>query len=246
VVVANSRTTLATLAPHPRRQLRMVLYNPLDAPPYEAGKQRLDAQADGGSPAAPLVIGLVGRISPWKGHDVFLRAFAEAFLDADAGLVQARVVGAALFGEEAYADSLRQLCTELGLDDRVEWCGFRDDVTAELAELDVLVHCSTTPEPFGQVVVEGMAAALPVVSTDVGGPAEVIDDGRTGVLVRPGDPHALATVLRRLADDPAERRRLGRAAHEAAMAYRDVTAASSFDAVFRDLGGVHDHRAPAR
>ncbi len=233
VVVANSQTTLATMAPHPRRQSRMVLASPLAAEVRAVGTRRLAAPDS--RPAGPLIIGLVGRISPWKGHDVFLRAFADAFGSAPVGTVHARIIGSAMFGEDRYAESVRALGVELGIDERIEWRGFREDMVAELADLDVLVHCSTTPEPFGQVVVEGMGAGLPVISTDVGGPAEVIVHGRTGVLVRAGDPAQLAAELKRLADDPAERRRLGRAAHRSSAAYEVSAIAGPFDALFRRL-----------
>lgn len=246
VVVANSATTLATLAPHPdpRRQPRIALPDPISAAQLAVGQRRLAGPPRSG----PFTVGLLGRISPWKGQDVFLRAFAEAFPAAGgpAGTgapVRARIIGSVMFGEDAYAESLHELCDELGIADRVEWRGFRDDVGAELAELDVLAHCSTTPEPFGQVVVEGMAAALPVVTTDVGGPAEVVEHGRTGLLVRPGDPSALAAVLRRLEGDPQERARLGAAAAAAAATYRDDVVAARFDAVFRQL---HDCRSARR
>lgn len=238
VVVANSQTTLATMAPHPPRQPRMVLASPL-APEFRAiGTRRLDGRAGG---EEPLVIGLVGRISPWKGHDVFLRAIAQAF--DGVGEVRARIIGSAMFGEDAHADAMRAFGAELGIDDKVEWRGFREDMPAELSELDVLVHCSTTPEPFGQVVVEGMAAGLPVISTDVGGPAEVIDHDRTGLLVRAGDPADLATALRRLVADPDERERLGRAAHAASTEYDVSVIAESFDTVFRRLGGRDEPRS---
>lgn len=145
------------------------------------------------------------------------------------------MIGAAMFGEDEFDASVRRLASDLGIDDRVEWRGFREDIGSELADLDVLVHCSIIPEPFGQVVVEGMAAALPVVSTDVGGPAEVIDHGRTGILVGPGDQAQLANALKRLIANADERKRMGSAAHEAAFAYRDVNIASHFDVMFRKL-----------
>lgn len=237
VVIANSRTTLATLAPHPRRQPRMVVASPLAAEIRDVGRRRLDATS--AAAGGPLVVGMVGRISPWKGQDVFLRAVAEAVGDGPKCAIRARVIGSALFGEDAHAAAMRQLTEELGIAHCVEWRGFREDMAAELAELDVLVHCSTTPEPFGQVVVEGMAAALAVVSTDVGGPAEVIDDGRTGLLVPPGHPGALAAVLRRLAAESDERDRLGAAAYEASAAYGVEAIAAPIDTVFRRLGDRH-------
>ena len=113
-------------------------------------------------------VGIVGRIAPWKGQHVFIEAFARAFPDGDE---QAVVVGAPLFGVEdhRYMDRLGELARSLGLTERVQFTGFVHDVGAELASLDVLVHASVVPEPFGQVVVEGMAAGVPVIAADDGG-----------------------------------------------------------------------------
>jgi glycosyltransferase involved in cell wall biosynthesis len=106
-----------------------------------------------------------------------------------------------MFGEASYEAELRRLTRSLGIQDRVEFRGFREDVWAELAELDILVHCSITPEPFGQVISEGMAAGLPLVAAAAGGPADLVTDGVDGLLTPPGDPERLALALRQLADD---------------------------------------------
>ena len=153
-------------------------------------------------PDRHFTFGMVGRLLLRKGQDVFLRAFAQAF---SGGVERTRVVGAAMFGDDAYAASLAALARELGVDGRVDLPGFQADVPAELAEMDVLVHASVIPEPFAQVVVEWMAAGLPVVAADVGGPDEVVEHGRTGFLTPPGDVCALAEQLRELRDDPAAR-----------------------------------------
>jgi glycosyltransferase involved in cell wall biosynthesis len=153
-------------------------------------------------------IGVVGRLAPWKGQDVFLDAFAQAFRGAN---VRARIIGSALFGEDAYAESLRRQAEQLGIAGQVEFRGFREDVWAELRELEVLVHCSVRPEPFGQVVLEGMAASVPVIAAAAGGPAELITDGVDGVLTTPGDSAALAAAMRRLIDDPDLREQLAAA-----------------------------------
>src|ERR1700704_3441600 len=96
----------------------------------------------------------------------------------------------------------------------------------QLERLDILVHASIIPEPFGQVVIEGMAAGLPVVAAGAGGPAEVIEDGVTGILYPPGDVGALASALRKLAAKPHLRERLGRAGRVQAAAFApDIVAA---------------------
>ncbi len=140
-----------------------------------------------------------------------------------------------MFGEEAYEERLHALAGELGVADRVEFRGFRDDVRAELAELDVLVHASTTPEPFGQVVLEGMAAGLPVVAAAAGGRAEIVTDGVDGLLVAPGDAAALAAALTRLAADPQLRERLGAAGRRTSLRYAPPVVAAGVREVYARL-----------
>jgi glycosyltransferase involved in cell wall biosynthesis len=175
-------------------------------------------------------VGVVGRIAPWKGQHVFLEAFAQAFPD---GPERAVIVGAPLFGEEAYEQSLRVQSARLGLNGRTEFTGFREDVWPELAALDVLVHCSVVPEPGGQAVAEGMAAGLPVVATTGGGPSEMIEDGVSGLLYPPGDAQALGHALRTLIADAGMRRRLGDSARERAKPLAPEVAAQHLMELYR-------------
>ncbi len=140
-----------------------------------------------------------------------------------------------MFGEEDFERELDALAGELGLAGRVEFRGFREDIWRELGALDVLVHASLIPEPFGQVVLEGMAAGLPVLAPDAGGPAEVIDDGTTGTLFARGDATALAAAMRALAADPDRRRHLGEAAREAAAGYRPQALARRFEDAYAQV-----------
>lgn len=219
-VIANSETTLAALG---LPQLRAaVVHEPVEQPAPDR-------------PAAPreaFTVTMVGRLAPWKGQDVFLRAFARAF---PAGPERAVIVGSALFGEHAYASSLERLIGQLGLAGRVELRGFRDDVAAELAQTDALVHASVIAEPFGRVVVEGMAAGLPVVAANAGGPTEIVTDGADGLLVQPGDVDELAAALARLAAEPGLRDRLGAAARVRARAFSPAAAASQTARFYRDV-----------
>jgi glycosyltransferase involved in cell wall biosynthesis len=222
-VVANSQATLAALRPPAGvgRVPASVIADSVELPV-------LSVRPAGGA----AVFGMLGRIAPWKGQDLFLRAFAQAF---GAGEERAVIIGAAMFGEEDFERSLPALALELGIAPRVEFRGFREDVWSELAALDVLVHSSVIPEPFGQVVLEGMAAGLPVLAADEGGPAAVIDDGRTGRLFASRDQDALAAAMRELAGDPGTRARLGAAAREAASGYRPEAIAEAFERLYSQL-----------
>lgn len=166
----------------------------------------MPAEATERPPGGPPRVGLVGRIAPWKGQDVFVAAaarLARQFPDAEFVLA-----GSALFGEEGYERELRAQVTRLGLDDRVRFLGFRDDVWEVYRELDVVVHASTQPEPYGNVVLEAMASRRALVAAAAGGVLELVEDGRTGLLVPPGDPEALADAVGRLLRSPEERSRL--------------------------------------
>jgi glycosyltransferase involved in cell wall biosynthesis len=141
------------------------------------------------------VVGLFGRVTPWKGQHVLLKA-----LSSLPG-VQALIVGSALFGEDAYTAELRQLAATEGVADRVRFTGFQNDVAAIMAGVDIVLHTSTHAEPFGRVVAEGMLAGRPVIATSGGGVNEIVTDGETGLLVPPNDPAALTAAISRLLAD---------------------------------------------
>jgi glycosyltransferase involved in cell wall biosynthesis len=219
-VIANSQATIDTISPRSRRHAWVI-------------PDSVEVSTRPRTPAAAgLRFGMLGRIAPWKGQDLFLRAFARAFPD---GPERAVLVGQPMFGEESFERELRELVTELGLDGRVEFRGFKEDIWAELASFDVLVHASVIPEPFGQVVLEGMAAGLAVLAADEGGPADLIDDGRTGKLFASRNPEALAAAMSALRGDPAERERLGDAARGAAEAYHPHTLATRYTEVYEHV-----------
>ena len=217
-VIANSHATLATLGDGALRLPHRVIGDSVEVSPHAR-----TGGAFGGT------FGMLGRIAPWKGQDLFLRAFAEAFPE---GSERAVIVGTPMFGEQAYERHVRELAGQLGLGERVEFRGFREDVWRELAGFDVLVHASVTAEPFGQVVLEGMAAGLPVIAPDEGGPAELIRDRATGWLFRSRDRTSLATAMRRLAGDRAQREQLGARAQQAVDSYHPSVLARQYESVY--------------
>jgi len=152
-------------------------------------------------------IGLIGRISPWKGQEIFIKA--AALLHARHPLAKFEIIGSALFSERAYEDSLHALCLKLGVESAVEFVGFVDDVRARIAQLDIVVHASITGEPFGQVIIEGMAEQKPVVATNGGGVPEIVEDGVTGLLVPMGNSEKMAEAIDYLLLHPEEAARMG-------------------------------------
>ena len=174
---------------------------------------------------APL-IGIVGQITPWKGHDVAVRALRlvrERYADA-----KLFVVGEVKFsGPETSLDNrgflrrLHDLVDELGLAGEVVFLGERADVPQILRALDMLLVPSTM-EPFGRTVAEAMTMATPVIATSEGGPFELLSDGITGLLVPPGDEPAWARAIARLLDDPAASRQMALAARTVARSRFDT------------------------
>jgi glycosyltransferase involved in cell wall biosynthesis len=225
-VIANSISTLVTL--ELPESLGSVIPSPVIFDPVNLAPAPYSAENGHFS----FTVGMVGRMAPWKGQHVFIEAFARAF---PAGDQTAVVVGAPLFGEDDYAEEVRTRAAGLGLNGRVHFVGFQDDVVGQMSRFDLLVHASIIPEPFGQVVVEGMAAGLPVLAARAGGPAEVIDDGVTGILYDPGNADALAQSLRRLAEDPALRKRLSEAARIRARDFTPEIIAEQVFGVYRTL-----------
>jgi glycosyltransferase involved in cell wall biosynthesis len=155
-----------------------------------------------------VVIGMVGRMSPGKGHEEFLHA-AKEILQKTAD-VKFLIVGGASFGEESYATKIQELCRSLRLEENVIFTGFRRDVPELMSAMDILAFPSHA-EAFGNVAIEAMAMSLPVVSTNCDGIVDVVVDGVTGIHVPPKNSGALAEGLMRLIREPERRRRFGEA-----------------------------------
>ncbi len=197
-VIANSQASADALVAQGGTQKKVrVVYNGLDPTPFDAvTQQEIDSiRTHLGLDGVP-VVGVFGRLAEWKGQHIAIEAMTEL------PGVHLILVGDALFGEQAYAHRLRNLTASLALEDRVHFLGFRTDIPRLMRMVDVVLHTSTSPEPFGRVIVEGMLARQPVIATRAGGVSEILTDGETGIMVPPGDPAALAGAVRRVLSDP--------------------------------------------
>lgn len=143
----------------------------------------------------PLVA-VFGRLSPWKGQHIAIEAIAKT---PTAHLL---LVGDAMFGESEYVEQLHIAAERPETKGRVHFLGFRDEIATLMRAVDVVVHCSTAPEPFGRVVVEGLLSQTPVIAANAGGAAEIVRHEQTGLLTTPGDSDALARSITRLLSDP--------------------------------------------
>lgn len=174
-------------------------------------------------------IGCFGRLSPWKGQHILIQALANI------SQAEVWIIGAALFGEESYEQRLRALAAQLGLDHRVRFFGHRTDVPELIAACDIVAHTSIAPEPFGKVIVEGMASGRPVIATAAGGVVEIIRDGIDGLLVPPGNVEALTASLRRLIADPQLRTKLAERGRARSRVFSDVTMVDAYRSMLLDV-----------
>jgi glycosyltransferase involved in cell wall biosynthesis len=186
-------------------------------------------------PGVPLV-GLVGRLQPWKGQDRLLRA--HALLKEQGQRLHTAIVGGDAYGlSSEYAASLPGLVGELGLEGEVTFTGQVPDAGPYISQLDVLVNASEA-EPFGIVLLEGMARGVAVVAVGSGGPSEFVEDGRTGALASSGSPQALAAALDPLLRSAELRASLGGAGRESYE--REFTEAAMRKRFFASLQEVLD------
>ena len=164
----------------------------------------------------PLIT-LVGGLVDWKGQDVLLAAAPHIF--ARFPRAHILLVGSAYGRDNRYADLIAQDAVAPAMAGRVHMLGARHDIPALLAESAVVVHASTTPEPFGRTFLEGMALGRPTIASKEGGPLDVIEHELDGLLVPPRDPVALAAAIGRLLSDPDSSARLGGNAADKARRY---------------------------
>lgn len=228
VVIANSGAVARGLGPLPVQ----VVYNPVDITQFSPGHSGQRVRAEFGVAPHEKLVGVVGRITVWKGHQTFIEALrlvknrvpnvkalivGEQFrrsLEAD--LRELERLRRNLRGQVTVPSSivfrmqdLKRLVQDLGLDGQVIFTGFRRDIPNIMAALDLLVLPSWW-EPFGRVLIEAMASGKPVVATNLGGPAEIVRDQHTGILVPPLDAAAMADAMCEILTQPPLAARMGR------------------------------------
>ncbi|AMM14140.1 lipopolysaccharide biosynthesis protein [Burkholderia sp. PAMC 28687] len=213
-VVANSRASadaLIKLTGLPRSAVPVV-HNGVDMTRFGDDASQASAVIEQrrtalGLPRDAFLVGLFGRFTQWKGQHVAIDAIARV---PDAHLV---LVGDALFGETAYAQGLRTQAEALGITDRVHFAGFQHDVASWMKAMDVIVHASTQPEPFGLVIIEAMAAGKPVIASNGGAVPEIVRHGENGMIIEPGDASKLAVAISTLQREPEMAKRIAAQGH---------------------------------
>ncbi len=187
----------------------VLIPNGLDSTAYHPEMHRERVRQELGIAPGDFLAGCAGRLVPWKRCDLFLRATARASREIPGA--RFLIIGGDLTGEHPGLEAeLHALAASLGLGDRALFLGQREDLPELLDALDVLVH-PAPDEPFGRVLLEAMALGKPVIAARAAGPAEIVVDGKTGLLVSPGATEELARAMIALAADPARARAMGSA-----------------------------------
>jgi glycosyltransferase involved in cell wall biosynthesis len=186
-----------------------VVHCPVAAPSISYSQSDRDrVRSELTTAADSVVITHTGRMQEWKGQRLLLQA--ASIIKSNSQWTIWLVGGAQRESEQHYLNSLRATATELGIEDRIRFAGNRDDVDRLLAASDIHCQPNISPEPFGIAFIEALYAGLPVVTTQLGGAIEIVNDS-CGVTVAPNNTVALAAAIGRLVGDDRERRRLGNA-----------------------------------
>lgn len=213
------------------------IWNAVDLNHFSPIGLKLDLDDLSGLPGADdgvVRVGLVATFARWKGHRTFLEALA---MLPPSLSVRGYVVGGPVYETERSQvtfDELRAEAATRGLGSRIGFTGFVPDSAPAIRALDIVVHASTDPEPFGLVIAEAMACGTAVVASESGGAAELVTSGIDALVHAPGDARGLARRIEELASDPALRRRLGHAARATAEhCFARRRLASEFVAVYQ-------------
>lgn len=210
-----------------------VIYDALADAGFRPQRTPAEVRKELGVGDAPLA-GVASNIQEWKGQIVLVEAMAQVVRQVPAA--QALIIGGVHRAGGDYAQRVHDRIAELGLQGNLRATGFRNDIADVTNALDIVVHTSVKPEPFGRVILEGMLLGKPVVASAAGGVPELIRDGETGFLFAPGDADGLAHCLVRLMQDEGLRRAIGERAREwASDAFSMERHVEAFSVLYEDL-----------
>jgi len=199
----------------------LTIHNGLDPAQMRVTRDAGQIRGELGVPGSARLIGIVGNIKPWKGQEVVIRAMSrlrDEFPD-----LHCLLIGDTSPDDMAYRERMHALIGEFGLKGRVLITGFKQDIANYVNVLEIQVHASVAPEPFGRVLLEAMALEKPLVASGDGAVPEILVDGVTGYLFPPNDAEALAARLRSLLGDPAGAAAMGRAGRKRLEAEFSIT-----------------------
>lgn len=205
-LIANSQATAVPFVDGKKNPI--VYYNGFDFDRYVPNPSRFFNEQNHW-PKEVQVVGILGALARWKGQVEFLRMAKNLIQSgSNASFV---VIGDEIYdtlSDQGFKSELLELSRSLGIQDRVCFAGFQRESIRAINGLDVLVHASIKPEPFGRVIVEAMACGVPVVCSAAGGVLEIVDNEKTGLLYTPGNIEEMSDQVKKILTNPSLRERL--------------------------------------
>lgn len=209
------------------------IYNGIDLAPYANSVNDGRVRKELDIPQDAIVVGMVGRVSRWKGQAVFVEA-ARQVLEVRPNLYFV-AVGGVFDDEHHYMESLQKMVSDYRLD-HFRISDFRQDIPAVMASFNLFVLPSIKPDPFPTVIIEAQAAGLPVIGTACGGVPEMVAPDGAGTLVSPGDAEQLAAAILSMIDDSAGLKKLGALARVHALRTFQVSRfVGEFEQMYREM-----------
>lgn len=210
--VANSGATAAPFTG--MNKTPSIVYNGISPQDFHPDRKKIYSSHFQVGSDVPIV-GIVGAFTEWKGQKEFLKAAKILF---DRG-IRARfvVVGARIYDTDAEADYGRELIEAVksfGIEKQVLFPGFEKNSALAMNSIDILVHASTKPEPFGRVIIEAMACKTSVIASKWGAAPEIFTNLNQGLIVDPKNPSEIADAVQWLIENPEEASRMKDSAHE--------------------------------
>ena len=184
-------------------QKAITVYNGIDTDIFNPQNVPDDLRNELGLKKENIVIGSIGVIEKDKGHRYLVEAIARLKAEGITNVI------CVICGTGPEESDLKEFVRAKGLDSEILFLGFRDDIPKVLKVLDILALMSLTIESFSMAAVEAMAMEVPVIATNIGGVPEVIDDGKTGIIIPPGNVDALCEAIKYLIQNPGVRFRMG-------------------------------------
>lgn len=163
-----------------------------------------------------LKVGFLGRITPWKGPDIFTQAAFEILKQNPH--TEFFIAGNIKPEDETFAKTLQTQIQKSPHSNRFHWLGWRDDNLHLINQFDILTHASTDPEPFGRTIIEAQALGTPVIASNLGGPKSIIQNNQNGILIPPKNPAFLIAALQKLISEPKLRAHLSLTSQKTAKA----------------------------
>lgn len=200
-----------------------VIYNAIESKIYtNVKRKKQDVFYEFNLNLSCPLIGMVGSVLRWKGQEILLLSLNR--LRQTIPTIKCLIVGAISKTGDAkeYFDELKELIKEYNMEDNVIFTGYRTDITDLMNAMDVIVHASITPEPFGRVILEGLLLEKPFIAANAGGPKEIIKHGETGLLYHPGDDIALSEGILWLLNHSKEAKEMGRKGKEWVLEKFDI------------------------